>query len=143
MNHAILLSLALALPLAAQQPPPGGPGGAMQAYDATKEETLKVTVTDVTTRERNNVTMVILAAKAGDKTYTVMAGTSEFLKKQNFAFAKDDQLTIKGMVAESPNGLRVRAREITKGKATLTLLGKDGRPVWSQAAPAQAGEKQK
>jgi DNA/RNA endonuclease YhcR with UshA esterase domain len=141
MRHAILLSLALVMPLAAQQPPPGGPGGQMQPYDAAKEETLKLTVTEVATRERPNMVMVILTAKSGDKTYTVMAGTADFLKSKNVAFAKDDQVIVKGMVNETPNGMRVRAREITKGATTIQLLGKDGRPAWAPAAPAGGAQK--
>jgi len=72
-----------------------------------------------------------------------MAGTESFLKAKKIVFSKNDQLTIKGEPGDSPRGPRIRAREITSGKDTLTLIDKEGRPVWMQggALPSPADVK--
>lgn len=144
----VFLCLALALPLAAQAEPDaigGGPGGGrgamMQPYDATKEETFQAVVSNINTWEKGRMVLVILSVKVGDKTYAVLAGTQTFLKEKNIAFAKDDQITIKGVsvTSDSAMGPRIRAREITKGKDTLTLLDKDGHPTWFQGGRRRRG----
>jgi hypothetical protein len=132
---AIWITAAAAALCIAQEPPQGGPPAGqrqMQPYDAAKEETFKAKVTDVKEAQRGSMTMVTLVVKIDDKDYEVQVGTPEFLKEKKFAFAKDDALSIKGTKTETPRGLRLRAREITKGKDALILLDKEGRPVWMQ-----------
>ena len=137
MNITMALAVAAAAGMMAlaQQPPPGGPGGPggprqMQPYDASKEETFKGKVTEVKETARGPMTIVSLVVKIGDADFEIPAGTPDFLKGKNVAFAKDDEISIKGVKTETPRGLRIRAREITRGKDTLTLLDKEGRPAW-------------
>jgi hypothetical protein len=105
----------------------------MQPYDASKEETLKAKVTNVSEQTRGSMTTVTLTVNVDDKEYQLMLAPTEFLKEKNASFAKDDEITIKGVKSETPRGLMIRAREVTSGENTLVLLDKDGRSVvWPQ-----------
>ena len=148
----LLCACALAMPSFAQEPPrrqgqPQGQGGQgmqrqMQPYDASKEETLKVKVKDVSEQARGPMTTVVLTVTVDGKDYQVMLGPADFLKEKKAGYAKDDEITIKGVKGESPRGggLMIRAREITKGENTLVLLNKEGQPVWRpQGQPGGSG----
>jgi len=127
----LLCVCALFMPGFAQEPPRQGPGQGrqMQPYEASKEETLKAKVKEVREQARGPMTMVGLTVTVDGKDYQVMLAPADFLKEKKASYAKDDEITIKGVKGESPRGLTIRAREITKGEHTLVLLDKDGRPV--------------
>jgi hypothetical protein len=59
------------------------------------------------------------------------------------AAQKDAKAAEEAMVPRRPNAPsnapRIRAREVTKGGKTLTLLNDDGRPAWRPGPPAVAG----
>jgi hypothetical protein len=101
----------------------------MRPYDASKEETLKAKVTKVTDQARGPMATVALTVDVDGKESQVMLASAEFLKEKKASFAKDDEITIKGVKSETPRGLMIRAREVTKGESTLELLDKDGRPA--------------
>ena len=115
----------------AQDRPQQG-GRQMQPYDASKEETIKTKVTSVSEQARGPMTIVNLTVTIDGKEHTVMLAPADFLKEKGASFAKDDEITIKGVKSESPRGLMIRAREVTKGNNTLVLLDKDGRPLWAR-----------
>ena len=134
----LLCACALAIPGFAQEPPRQGQGGMqrqMQPYDASKEETIKAKVKDVSEQTRGPMTMVGLTITVDGKDYQVMLTSAEYLKEKKASYAKGDEITIKGVKSESPRGLMIRAREITKGEHTLVLLDKDGRPIWRPQGP--------
>ena len=144
----LLCACALAMPGFAQEPPRQGQGGQggmqrqMQPYEASKEETIKAKVKNVSEQARGQMTMVTLTVTVDDKEYQVMLTSAEYLKEKKASYAKDDEITIKGVKSENPRGggLMIRAREITKGENTLTLLDKDGRPVMgAQGRPGGPG----
>ncbi|MDR2696929.1 MAG: hypothetical protein LBB40_00455 [Holophagales bacterium] len=118
-----------------QEPPPPRQGqfaGQMRMqppYDASKEETIKAKVADVKEQTRGSMTLVSLVIDLDGKECQVVLGPTEFLKEKNITFAKDDEITIKGVKDETPQGLRIRAREVRKDDQTLTLLDAEGRPV--------------
>jgi len=135
--HLLCACTVFSMTAFAQEPPPpqprqGQPGGQMrmQPYDVSKEETIKAKVADVKEQTRGQMTMVSLAIELDGKDYQVVLGPTELLKEKSISFAKGDEVTIKGVKGESPQGLRIRAREIRKGNQTLTLLDAEGRPAW-------------
>ncbi|MCL1892989.1 MAG: hypothetical protein FWG02_01970 [Holophagaceae bacterium] len=118
----------------APPPPPMGQGRQMPPYDASKEETYKAKVTNIAEQVRGQMTTIALTVTIDDKTFQVPTASVDFLKEKKVSFAKDDEITIKGVKQESPGGMTmIRAREITKGETTLELLDKDGRPIWRPA----------
>jgi len=127
----------------AQEPPQRPPregmgqgmGRQMQPYDASKEETLKGKVTNVAERAMGQMTTVTITVSVDGKDWQVNVGTADFLKEKSVSFAKDDEVTIKGVKSETERGARIAAKEVTKGETTLTLLDKDGRPAWMPAPP--------
>jgi len=139
----LLCACALFAPGFAQEPPRQGPGQGqgrqMQPYDASKEETIKATIKEVSEQARGPMTMVGLTVTVDGKDYQVMLASADFLKEKKASYAKDDKITIKGVKGESPRGLTIRAREVTKGENTLVLLDKDGRPVWRPQGGPQRG----
>jgi len=125
----------------AQEPPQRPPregmgmGRQMQPYDASKEETIKGKVTNVAEMSRGQMTTITLTVSVDGKDWQVNVGTADFLKEKNVSFAKDDEVTIKGVKSETERGARIAAKEVTKGEKTLVLLDKDGRPAWIPAPP--------
>jgi hypothetical protein len=118
-----------------QRPQGMGQGRQMQPYDASKEETIKGKVTNVAEQARGQMTVVTLTVSVDGKDWQVSVGSADFLKEKKVSFAKDDEVTIKGMKSETERGARISAREVTKGETTLVLLDKDGRPTWAPMPP--------
>ncbi|MDR2562165.1 MAG: hypothetical protein LBC63_10405 [Holophagales bacterium] len=118
-----------------QRPPREGMGRQMQPYDASKEETIKGKVTNVAEMTRGQMTVITLTVSVDGKDWQVNVGTADFLKEKGVSFAKDDEITIKGVKNETERGARISAKEVTKGETTLELLNKDGRPAWIPAPP--------
>jgi len=127
---ALCLTLCFALPVLAQEPPPGPPpsGGRPQrmAYDATREVTLQGTVTAVNLRNQGPGTLVTLTLQTTEKTMEVTVGPDFVLKAKGFTFAVEDAITVIGAPGQ---GQGITARQITRGSETLTLLDESGQPA--------------
>ncbi|MDR0498809.1 MAG: hypothetical protein LBH03_03610 [Holophagales bacterium] len=127
----------------AQEPPQSGQfTGQMriqQSYDVSKEETINAKVLDVKEQARGPMTLVTLSIELDGKECQVTVGPAEFLKEKDAAFAKDDEITITGVQNETPQGLRIRAREIKNGDKTLTLIDSEGRSIWRPQGQGEAG----
>jgi len=127
----------------AQEPPQRPPregmgqgmGRQMQPYDASKEETIKGKVTNVAEQAMGPMTTVTLTVSVDGKDWQVTVGTADFLKEKKVSFAKDDEITIKGVKRETERGARINARVVTKGETALELIDKEGRPTWRPAPP--------
>jgi hypothetical protein len=59
--------------------------------------------------------------------------------KEGPAAQKDSPKDPKGPDSPSNGAPRIRAREVTKGGKTLTILNDDGRPAWRPGPPTAAG----
>ncbi|MCL1908992.1 MAG: ubiquitin-like domain-containing protein [Holophagaceae bacterium] len=117
-----------------------GGGRQMTPYDASKEETIKAKVTNVAEQTRGPMSIVTLRVTVDGKEFLVSTASADFLKEKGFSFAKDDEVTIKGVKQDAPQGgTMIRAREITKGEKALELLDKEGRPVWRPAGGPGGG----
>lgn len=141
MRNLLALAVLTSLGLAAQEPPPpparpDAPrgGGMMRPYDATKEATFKGTVAEVKENTRGERTMVTLVVTIEGKDVPVNLGPDTLLKEKKITFAKGDAVTILGVKMETPRGEMIVPREITKGKETLTLRDKEGKPTWAPPA---------
>jgi hypothetical protein len=135
------------------------PARGERPYDKSKEEAIKAKVVEVRELPRGPRTIVILAVEVEGQQTQIAVGTIEYVKENKMAFKKGDKLIIMGIKGErgadpnfrrrpgsevrpppsraSEERLRIRAREITKGKQILAILNSQGRYVWM---PEQAAE---
>jgi hypothetical protein len=103
-------------------------------YDASAEVTLKGAVTEVKEMDcdicgHQMGTHLVLKTEA--ESMEVMLGPASFLKKQDFAIAKGDEVEVIGAKIKMGGQDQLLAREVKKGDKTLTLRDKMGRPMWA------------
>jgi hypothetical protein len=70
--------------------------------------------------------------KAAQGSLEVHLGPTSYLEKQQFAFAKGDQIEVIGSKVKIESADVVIAREVKKGGKTLTLRNAQGVPAWSK-----------
>jgi len=107
-----------------------GKGGRL--YNPASETTVKGTVEEVKTISRGRGwggTHLDLKTESG--TFDVHLGPSGFLKKQNFKFAKGDQIEVTGSKVKYQGHDAIIAREVKIGAKVLTLRDAQGIPEWS------------
>jgi hypothetical protein len=112
-------------------------GMAGHHYDTSAEVTLKGTVTEVKEVECDMCGSAMgthLVLKTDTESIEVMLGPTAFLKKHDFAIAKEDAIEVTGAKIKMGDQDELLAREVKKGEKTLTLRDKMGRPMW--AGPA-------
>ncbi len=72
-----------------------------------------------------------LIVKTDQGKMEVHLGPTSFLEKQQFTFAKDDQVEVTGSKIKVEGADALIAREVKKGGKTLTLRNAQGVPAWS------------
>jgi hypothetical protein len=72
---------------------------------------------------------LIVRSDAG--AYDVHLGPMAYITSKNFAFAKDDAITVTGSRVTMDGKDVVIAREVKKGDRVLTLRDANGFPLWS------------
>ncbi len=107
---------------------------AHRIYDPATETTVKGTVEAVrqVRRWRNRAwagTHLTLKTESG--TFDVHVGPSAYVEKQDFTFAKGDEIEVIGSKVTYKGKDAIVAREIMKDGKTLTLRDADGFPAWA------------
>ena len=127
---ASMLAIGLAGPLSAQGRP--GSGRGVPRYDPSTEVTVKGTVEEVSQKTGPmGWGGTHLTLKTDSETLDVHLGPSSFLSKNQFEFAKGDQVEITGSKIEYQGSAALLARELKKDGKTLTLRNAQGIPEWA------------
>ena len=107
--------------------------GAGQMYNPATETTIQGTVEEVKQipGPRGGPGGTHLTVKTDRETLDVHLGPTTFLEKQNFTFAKGDQIEVMGSKVKIEGADALIAREVKKGGKTLTLRNAQGVPAWS------------
>ena len=136
---AILLITVMAVSGFAQRG--GGQGKGMPKYDPATETTIKGTVEEAKEHScptcGRNQTGLHLTVKSDAGTFDAHLGPTSFVTKNNFTFAKGDQVEIIGSKMKIDGADAVLAREVKKGGKTLTLRNAQGIPAWSGGSHRQ------
>ena len=82
-----------------------------QPYDPSKEETIKAKVLEVKELVRGPNTIVALVVETDGKEAQIALGPKEFLKENKIAFAKGDEIIIKGMLFDASS-----REDMTRGR---------------------------
>ena len=115
------------------QPPASARGNCFSNYDPKAEVTMKATVEDVTQvagKRGWNGTHLIVNGDGG--MIEVHLGPSNYIEKQQFSFAKGEQIEVIGSKVKLEDADVILARLITKDGKTLTLRNEQGIPNWSR-----------
>jgi hypothetical protein len=101
-------------------------------YDSKTEVTVKGTIEDVQQYAgRHNWSGTHLLLKTDTGTLPVHVGPSSFLAKQQFSFAKGEEIEVLGSKVTMAQKETLLAREIRKAGKTLVLRNAQGIPEWS------------
>lgn len=124
---AVLLTMLFATPLLAQR------GDWWRKYDPVTEVEIKGTVEEVkeVPKTRGGAVGLHLLVKTEQGVMEVHLGPKSFAEKQQFTFAKGDQLEVIGSKVKNSNADALIAREVKKGGKTLTLRNAQGIAAWS------------
>ncbi len=103
-------------------------------YNPATETTVTGTVEEVKkvagTRGGSGGTHLMIKTTQGS--LEVHLGPTSYLEKQDFTFAKVDQIEVLGSKVKIESADVVIAREVKKGGKTLMLRDAQGVPVWSK-----------
>jgi hypothetical protein len=77
---------------------------------------------------------VHLVLETTRETIEIDLGPEWFLKKQNYRLNKGDNITVIGSRVKRDAGEAVIARQVTRGKETMTFRDEKGFPRWSGGA---------
>lgn len=129
---ALTIGAALATaPALAQRATGGGMG--MPRYDKATETTVTGVVEEVQSHQgRRGGTGVHLAFKTESGVVDVHVGPVRWLADREFAFVAGDALEIVGSKMMLAGKEAILARQITKGRQTMTLRSENGIPRWSR-----------
>jgi hypothetical protein len=131
-SAALLLAAATLATVEAQR---RSPTGTAPNYDVATEVTLSGTIEDVKTIPGPGLQGgVHLMLKTAKETIEIDLGPEWFLKKQTYQLNKGDDITVVGSRVKRDAGETVIARQITKGKETMTFRDEKGFPRWSGGA---------
>jgi len=104
----------------------------MRNYDPKTEVTVKGTIEEVQEfTGRNGRTGTHLLLKTDSSTLPVHVGPSTYIAKQQFSFAKGDEISVLGSKVQIAGKETLLAREITKEGKTLVLRNAQGIPEWA------------
>jgi hypothetical protein len=110
-------------------------GGTPPSYDVATEVTLTGAIEDVKTIPgpglQGGVHLMLRTAK---EEIEIDLGPEWFLKKQNYRLNKGDDITVIGSRVKRDTGEAVIARQVTRGKETMTFRDEKGFPRWSGGA---------
>ncbi|HZQ67325.1 MAG TPA: hypothetical protein VFA68_02305 [Terriglobales bacterium] len=73
-------------------------------------------------------------AKSDGRILEVHVGPSDYIQKQQFSFAKGDQIEVTGSKVQMQGTAVLLAREIKEGGKTLVLRDASGVPKWAGGA---------
>ena len=123
-----VLSAISALGQADQGPRKGSP-----IYDPKTETTITGAIQEVKeVPGPGRGTGAHLIVKAGDEVGDIHVGPTWYLKQQNYAFAKGEQIEVLGSKVKYQGADVIVARQIKKDGNTWTLRDTQGIPVWSR-----------
>lgn len=113
--------------------PSQGRGTGAPSYDLKTE----ITVTGVIQEVKEvpgpgRATGTHLVVKTGDELEDIRVGPTWYLKQQNYAFVKGDQIEVVGSKVKYQGAAAIVARQIKKGDNTWTLRDERGIPLWSR-----------
>jgi DNA polymerase III alpha subunit len=129
---AVLLAAGTTVTIEAQR---RSPTGTAPTYDVATEVTLTGTVDEVKTIPGPGLQGgVHLMLRTAQEEIEVDLGPEEFLKKQNYRLNKGDDITVIGSRVKRDAGEAVIARQVTRGKETMTFRDAKGFPRWSGGA---------
>lgn len=104
----------------------------MRNYDPKTEVTVKGTIEEVQEfNGRNGRSGTHLMLKTDSGTLPVHVGPSAYITKQQFSFAKGDEVSVLGSKVQIAGKETLLAREITKEGKTLVLRNSQGIPEWA------------
>jgi hypothetical protein len=107
-------------------------GKGMPKYDAAAEVTLRGAVEEVTQHKgRMGRTGTHLLVNFDGRSMAVHLGPTSYLERNNFAFAKGDQVEVTGSKVRMGDADVLLAREVKAGDRTLKLRDAQGMPLWS------------
>jgi hypothetical protein len=110
-----------------------GPGKRSPIYDPKTETTITGAIQEVKeVPGPGRGTGTHLIVKAGDEVSDIHVGPTWYLKQQNYAFAKGDQIEVLGSKVKYQGADVIVARQIKKEGNTWTLRDTQGIPVWSR-----------
>jgi hypothetical protein len=111
------------------------PTGTAPNYDVATEVTLTGAIEEVKTIQGPGMQGgVHLMLKTAKETIEIDLGPESFQKKQNYKLSKGDDITVIGSRVKRDGGDAVIARQITRGKETMTFRDEKGFPRWSGGA---------
>jgi hypothetical protein len=129
LSVALLLAAGTPATIEAQR---RSPTGTAPNYDVATEVTLTGAIEDVKTIPGPGLEGgVHLMLKTAKETIEIDLGPEWFLKKQNYRLSKGDDITVIGSRVRRDASEAVIARQITKGKETMTFRDEKGFPRWS------------
>jgi hypothetical protein len=132
LTAALLLTVGTVAAVEAQR---RSPAGTAPNYDVATEVTLTGAIEDVKTIPGPGLQGgVHLMLKTAKETIEIDLGPEWFLKRQNYQPNKGDDITVVGSRVKRDAGEAVIARQITKGKETMTFRDEKGFPRWSGGA---------
>ena len=130
--YVVALLLAITASLVWAQ---GGSQNPRPRYDPKTEVTVAGTIEEVQLlpgHHRGTGTHLMVKTKSG--TMEVHVGPTAYLEKQQFSFAKGDEIEVVGSQVKIAGTDALLARQITKAGKTLSLRDQNGIPLWSRRA---------
>jgi hypothetical protein len=133
MTKLSILIVALTIALSATSAP-AQKGQGQRQYNPATETTVTGTVEEVkkVAGPRGGPGGTHLMIKTAQGSLEVHLGPTSYVEKQQFTFAKGDQLEVIGSKVKIESADALIAREVKKGGKTLTLRDAQGVPVWSK-----------
>lgn len=129
---AVLLAAGTTVTIEAQR---RSPTGTPPTYDVATEVTLTGVIEEVKTISGPGVQAgVHLVLETDRETIEIDLGPEWFLKKQNYRLNKGDDITVIGSRVKRNGDEAVIARQVTRGKETMTFRDEKGFPRWSGGA---------
>ena len=108
-------------------------GTGTPTYDPKTETTIRGVVQEVKEIPGpSRSTGTHLTVKADDDLYEVHLGPTWYLTKEQYTFAKGDQLEVTGSKVKYQGADAIIAREVKKDGNTWTLRDSQGIPLWSR-----------
>lgn len=130
--YVVALLLAITASLVWAQ---GGSQNPRPRYDPKAEVTVAGTIEEVQLlpgHHRGTGTHLMVKTKSG--TMKVHVGPTAYLEKQQFSFAKGDEIEVVGSQVKIAGTDALLARQVTKAGKTLSLRDQNGIPLWSRRA---------
>ena len=106
-------------------------GAAGPKYDLTKETTVKGVVEEVKDVPGSGEGIHLMVRTKDQQLMTVHVAPGDVMKDFDLNYVKGDEIEVLGCKLEGDTPNEVLAKEIIKGRDTITLRDKKGKPVWA------------